>query len=94
VIVHLTTPVVDEVFALEETLEQKISDAHVGEYDGNVIAAGGTEAILYAYGPDADALWEVMEPTIRGSTVSAGSYVIKRYGDAGDAGAKEDRIAL
>ncbi len=94
VIVHLADPDAEGVFALESLLDARISAARVGEYDGNEIALDGSEAILYAYGPDADALWQVMEPIVASTSPNAGSYAIKRYGEAGDPSAREVRIDL
>lgn len=37
--------------------------AGVGEVDGNEY--GGGKAVVYACGPDADALFKVLEPTLR-----------------------------
>jgi len=44
-------------------MESAVEKAGVGEVDGNEF--GGGEAVLYAYGPDADALFKVMEPMLR-----------------------------
>ncbi len=94
VIVYLKNTGLDAVFAVEEPLEAAINDADVGEYDGNEVALDGSEAILYAYGPDADALWDVMRPVIVEASPNPGSYAIKRYGEASDASAKEMRVEL
>jgi hypothetical protein len=94
VIVYLKNTGLDEVFALEEQLETAVTKAQAGEYDGNEVALDGSEAVLYAYGPDADALWEAMKPVITGASPDPGSYVVKRYGDAADTSAKEVRIEL
>jgi hypothetical protein len=94
VLVHLKDIDIDSVFALEDLLDVAITEAGVGEYDGNDIALDGSEAILYAYGPDADALWNVMRPIVTRANPAAGSYVIKRYGDVNDPGAREVRVEL
>lgn len=94
VIVHLRSANVDGVFALEDSLETAIAKAGVGEYDGNEIAVDGSEAILYAYGPDADALWNVIRPIVESTDPPVGSYVIKRYGEASDPAAREVRVEL
>jgi hypothetical protein len=101
VIVHLKSTTLnlqsgnlEHLFALEDQLRRVIDRAGVGEYDGNEVAVDGSEAILYAYGPDADALWDVMQPHIERIHPLAGSYVIKRYGGAGDPAAREVRLDL
>jgi hypothetical protein len=46
-------------FELMERLDEVISAAGVGEFDGNM------DEELIAYGPDAEALFAVMEPLLR-----------------------------
>ena len=97
VLVHLYPDVGDDwdVDLVEEPLIEAI-DAHgVGEFDGHDIALDGSgEVILYAYGPDADALWGVMEPIVRAVPRKDGSYAMKRYGEAGDQSAGVERVEL
>lgn len=78
-------------FAFEETLMAAIERAGVGEYDGNEI--GGGEAVIYAYGPDADELFTTMEPHLRGFDARPASCVL-RYGRASDPDVRERRVAL
>jgi hypothetical protein len=54
---------------------------------------GPGEVVLYAYGPDADALFEAMAPILR-AIPAREAFVIKRYGEAGDSGAHEERVDL
>ncbi|MGW7364071.1 hypothetical protein ACWGI8_11730 [Streptomyces sp. NPDC054841] len=68
-----------------------VEAAGVGEVDGNEF--GGGEAVLYSYGPDADALFKVMEPALRELPFRP-AYVVLRRGDAGDAGAVVSRVDL
>lgn len=51
-------------FDAEEAVAVAVEEAGVGEVDGNEF--GGGEVVLYAYGPDAQALFKVMEPALRG----------------------------
>lgn len=74
---------------IEDPLIKAIETAGVGEFDGNVMGPEG--AVLYMYGPDADALWTTVEPVVRSANLSAGSYAVKRYGEPG---ATEVRIEL
>jgi hypothetical protein len=95
VIAHLIPDVDDDdwgVDLVEDPLIEAIEEAGVGEFDGNLLGPGEVE--LYAYGPDADALFEVMEPILRAVPLKAGSYAVKRYGAAGDPEAREVRVAL
>ena len=52
-----------DIYSLEDALEAKINQAGVGVFDGNEI--GGGECVLFMYGPDADALFEIVLPTLR-----------------------------
>ena len=57
---HGTLEERESVFALENELERAIESMTAGEFDGNEF--GGGEAVLYAYGPDADALFAAGDP--------------------------------
>ena len=80
-----------DVYEIEDQLIEAIEKAGVGEFDGNLMGPG--EVVLYAYGPDADALFAVMEPILR--TVPAReAYAVKRYGEPGDPDTRELRVEL
>ncbi|MBX7553922.1 hypothetical protein ABZX95_28880 [Streptomyces sp. NPDC004232] len=53
----------EAIFDAERAMAAAVAEAGVGEVDGNEF--GGGEAVLYAYGADAEALFKVMEPTLR-----------------------------
>ncbi len=80
------------VHELSDRIEAEINLSGVGEFDGDEFGAG--ECTLYMYGPDADALFDAIEPVLRGSTLSSRGYAIKRYGDAEDPDAREVRVDL
>jgi hypothetical protein len=91
VLVHITS-LADEDAGLDEVedpLIEAIELAGVGEFDGNEIGPEG--AVLYMYGPDAEALWAAVEPVLRSAGLGVGCYAIKRYGPPG---ANESRIEL
>jgi hypothetical protein len=79
------------VFDAERAMTEAVEDAGVGEVEGNEF--GGGEAVLYAYGPDADALFRVMEATLRALPFRP-AHVVLRRGDAGDPEAAESRVEL
>jgi hypothetical protein len=81
-----------DVFDVEDQLIEAIEKAGVGEFDGNLLGPGEVE--LYAYGPDADALFEVVEPILRALALEEGSYAVKRYGAPEDPAAREARVEL
>lgn len=88
---HGTVAERESVFALEDELERGIESMAAGEFDGNEF--GGGEAVLYAYGPDADALFGAMEAPLR-AFPNRPAFAILRYGEASDASAKERRVTL
>jgi hypothetical protein len=71
----------DDLEDLEDALSLLVKERGVGEFDGNEI--GPTETTLFLYGPDADALFSVIQETLRQSTLSRGARVILRYGEPG-----------
>lgn len=75
----------------QSLLTEAIEQADVGEFDGNEY--GGGEVVLYAYGPDADALFAVMAPILHDLPFRP-AHVVLRYGSVDDASASEHRIDL
>ena len=73
---------------LEERLMQTIEESMVGEFDG--IGRGMGVLEIYMYGPDAEALWAVVEPILRSFPANPGSFVVKRYGPPGTAEVRMD----
>ncbi|MFE0521284.1 hypothetical protein [Streptomyces sp. NPDC058954] len=69
----------DLLYKAAQVMATAVEGAGVGEVDGNEF--GGGEAVVYAYGPDADDLFQVMEPTLRGLPFRPG-YVVLRRGDS------------
>ena len=86
VIVHFSYGSTDlqPLSALEDKLEHAIAAAGVGEFDGNEVAADGSDGYLYMYGQDADRLFEAVEPVLESSQFMRGAKVIKRYGPPED----------
>lgn len=78
-----------KITVLEAGLTRDIAAAGVGEYDGNEV--GGGEYTLYAYGPDARRLADVVRPTVLKASLATGSYMIIR---AGPPGAPQTRETL
>ncbi|MFF4213734.1 hypothetical protein ACFYZE_31195 [Streptomyces sp. NPDC001796] len=65
-----------QVYEAEQVMAAAAEEAGVGEVDGNEF--GGGKAVLYAYGPDADALFRVMEPTLRSLPFRPAHAVLRR----------------
>ena len=81
------------LFALETQLEEAIAQAGAGEFDGNEVAADGSDGSLYMYGPDADALFGAVRSTLEASPFMRGARVTLRYGPPED-GVRERQIVL
>jgi hypothetical protein len=81
----------EAVFRLEERIERAAADIG-GEHDGNEFGEG--QAILYTYGPDADALFDAVRGSLGDFPVREGAYAIKRYGRADDPEAAQQRVEL
>lgn len=81
-----------EVTALADNLMHIIDEKQAGEFDGEEFGDG--RCVLYMYGPDADRLFEVVEPVLKAAPLARGGFAIKRYGEASDASAVEARVNL
>jgi hypothetical protein len=79
------------LLALEEKIERAITVASVGEFDGDEF--GGRECVLLMYGPDADGLYQAVEPLPKADPVAVEGYAAKRYGEARDPNAREVRVS-
>ncbi len=81
----------DAVHELEDRIEAGVA-AVGGDHDGDEF--GGGEAVLYTYGPDADALLDAIRNSFEDFPLRPGAYAIKRYGAADDPAAREERVSL
>jgi len=78
---------------LESGLESAASEIDA-EYDGNGMALDGSLVEFFLYGEDADVLYRATSPVVEKARIEPGSHVVKRYGDADDPEAREERIVL
>ncbi len=74
---------------LAEDLREVVAEKAVGEYDGHDVGEG--QYTLYLYGPDADALFDVIEPVLVQQKWPTNVVAVKRYGPPG---ATEVRVAV
>ena len=63
---------------IEEALESLMEGSEAGEYDGHEL--GGGTCVFYFYGPNADHLFNAIEPTLRSRPELRGAAIVKRYG--------------
>jgi len=81
-------------FSFEEKLENAIHASGVGEYDGNELAADGSDGFLYMYAPDAERLFKLVRPYLEGNALLKNVVVTIRYGAADDPKVKERVVKL
>jgi hypothetical protein len=84
----------DPLFELEDQIEKVLEARDVGQLDGHEIAVDGSDGFLFLYGPDADALYAVIEPVLRASTVTQGGNATLRYGSYGEPNVLEKYIEI
>lgn len=72
------------IFALEQQLEAAIGAARAGEFDGNEVAADGSEGTLHMYGSDGDTLFATVRPVLEVCPFMRGARVRVRYGPPGE----------
>ena len=82
----------EAVLELADALAEVVAESGVGEFDGYEL--GNAEAVLFAYGPDADTLLAALEPVLRKSPIARGASITKRYGPADDQVAETDSFTL
>ena len=68
----------DSIHRFTDKLSEIISESGMGIFDGDEFGNG--EGGLFMYGPNADRLFNVVEPSLRGWKPLEGGYAIKRYG--------------
>jgi len=71
------------VYALGDQIQVAIAEAKVGEYDGHSIPADGSEGRYFIYGPDAEAIFHVIQPVLEASPLMRGATVTLHYGPRG-----------
>lgn len=74
---------------LTDDLAEVVAESGVGEFDGHDVGEG--QYTLYLYAPDADELFERIEPLLVRQTWPGEVIVRKRYGPPG---APEVRVAV
>ena len=80
----------ERIHEFSDQLEAAIESAGAGEFDGDEFGEGVCS--LYMYGPNADALFAVVDPLLKASPLAKGAEGVKRYGEASDPGAREEVV--
>ncbi len=82
-----------QLYELMDLIRAEVERQMVGEFDGNEF--GGGECVLFAYGPDADALFAAIREVLVGwPLLPSGTTSVKRYGEADDPNAAEQRVSF
>jgi len=79
-----------EIFAVQDDLTQAFGLHAVGMVDGNEIALDGSEALIYMYGHDAEAMFAVALPILKSHHATASGRAMLRFGGVADKGARID----
>jgi hypothetical protein len=95
VIVHFSYGSTDlsRLFALEDELVEALEMADAGEFDGNEMAADGSDGYLYMYGPDANILFNAIKPTLESADFMKNAKVKLRFGPPNE-GAREVDVVI
>ena len=82
VIVQFNFPSGDlkKIIEVEDQLAKALEETGAGELDGNEIALDGRDNLFYLYGPDADKLYEAIEPVLLSLEMLSQARVLLRYG--------------
>jgi hypothetical protein len=83
VLVHIPASDGISLDDIEDPLFEAIDGVGVGELEGNEISVEDGSATLYMYGPDADRLYEAVEPVLRRASLPAGTVVVRSFGGPG-----------
>ena len=68
------------VYALGDQLQTALLEAKAGEYDGHAIPADGSEGRYFFFGPDAEAIYKALAPTLEASPLMRGATITLHYG--------------
>ena len=71
------------LYALEDLVRHAITDAAVGQYEGHDLATDGSDGTFYMYGPDAEAIFRVIDPVLTASPLMRGATVTLWFGNRG-----------
>ncbi|HWZ56414.1 MAG TPA: hypothetical protein VNZ63_10110 [Verrucomicrobiae bacterium] len=71
------------VYALGDQIQLAVSEAKVGEYDGHALPADGSEGRYFVFGPDAEAIFRVIQPVLEASSLMRGATVTLWFGSPG-----------
>jgi hypothetical protein len=71
------------VYALGDQIQVVLADAKVGEYDGHSLPSDGSDGTYFIFGPDAEAIFQAIQPVLQASPLMHGATVTLHYGPRG-----------
>ena len=80
-----------DIEAFADQLEAAVTEAGVGEYDGDEF--GGGECTLFFCGPDVDRLLAVLQPLLRRSPLCRGGHLVRMV-PGGDGVLQRQRLPI
>ncbi len=86
--VNMTSFDLNDLTEVESVLDVGLDSTRVGMFDGHEVAVDGSHARIYLYGPDADAMFQVVKPVLLAHEVTATASVLLRFGDVDDPAAR------
>jgi hypothetical protein len=81
VLLHIDGEDFDRMVEISDKLTDAIEGAKIGVFDGNEI--GGNETVLFMYGPDAELIFNTIEPILMADETLHGTKAIIRWGNHG-----------
>jgi len=81
----------EAIEAFADELDLALTEAAVGEYDGDEI--GGGECVLFFCGPDVDAMLAVLQPLLQRSPICRGGHLVRMV-PAADGTLERQRLPL
>jgi hypothetical protein len=84
----------DELFALDQKLDDLIEENQAGMYDGHEVQVDGPDARLYMYGPNAETLLKTILPVLKETDYMKGATAMLRFGGIRDRQAKSIDVVI
>lgn len=84
----------DELFKLDQELDDAITKNQVGVYDYHEVQIDGADARLYMYGPNAEKLFKVVQPILQQTPYMKGAVALLQFGGIDEKDAKSIEVEL
>lgn len=81
VLIYIEGEDLESSIPVQYALIDALKDESVGMFDGNEV--GGGKIVLFLYGPDAELLYQRIEPVLRADSFCLGAKAVIRWGSPG-----------